>query len=295
MIRVYTTSSTNAEAVEQAAAGKDTTVEILNELDRGALASSLADTAVIVFDLTSPEMNADRVLAALDILDLERVPPILYILADPSEVELITQSVSMLNQDYAFMPLDPRTLSNRLDVLLILGARRKLTMESAITDRLTGLYNRKYYLRRLEEEMYRSRRYDYEIAIHLVEVDFSAPGSKLTEAAGTIVMQQVGAFFKDRLRKSDQVARFKWDSFAVLLPDIVPEDSMLVAKDVKAKLEGLGLKADGLDVQIKVAVSHMMLPQEGIATTADAIAALEDALLVAKTEPEGIAAAANPA
>jgi diguanylate cyclase (GGDEF)-like protein len=103
-------------------------------------------------------------------------------------------------------------------------------------------------------------------------------------------MQEVGEFFKGRLRKSDQVARFKWDSFAVLLPDINADDSLLVAADIKAKIERLPISADGLEIQTRVAVSHMLLPHEKLQTAADAVAALEDALLVAKTEPSGLAA-----
>lgn len=289
MIRVYTTADANAEALRQAAAPKGYAVEVLDSIDRSALSAALGTASILAFDLTSPGMQADKVLAALDILEPERVPPILYLLSDPSEIDLITQSVSLLNQDYAFTPLDPRQLAGRIEVLMLLGARRKLTMESAITDRLTGLYNRKYFLRRLEEEMYRSKRYDYHIGVHLVEVDFAAPGHQLTEQAGTVVMKEVGEFFKGRLRKSDQVSRFKWDSFAVLLPDIPAEDSLLVAKDVKQKVEAMAINADGLDIQTRVNVAHLILPKEGLGTAPEAVAALEDTLLLAKTMPEGVA------
>lgn len=288
MIRVYTTNDTNAEALRQAAAPRSYPLSVFETLDRTELTSSVNDASVIIFDLTSPEFSAERVLAALDLLEPERVPPILYLLSDPAEIELITQSVSLLNQDYAFVPLESRALAGRLEVLLLLGARRKLTMESAITDRLTGLYNRKYFLRRLEEEMYRSKRYDYLIGVQLVEVDFSAPGHELTEQAGTVVMREVGEFFKGRLRKSDQVSRFKWDSFALLLPDINSDDSLLVAKDIKAKLERMELKADGLPIQLRVCIGHMMLPNDDIKEVPAAINALEDALLISKTDPEGV-------
>jgi diguanylate cyclase (GGDEF)-like protein len=289
MIRVYTADATNAEAIRQAVATKGYAVEVFGSIDRAALSAALSDSSILVFDLTSPGIHADAVLAALDILEPERIPPILYLLADPGQIDLITQSVSLLNQDYAFTPLDLHQLSGRIEVLMLLGARRKLTMESAITDRLTGLYNRKYFLRRLEEEMYRSKRYDYVIGVHLVEVDFSAPGHQLTEQAGTVVMKEVGEFFKGRLRKSDQVSRFKWDSFAVLLPDIPAEDSLLVAKDVKQKLEALAVTADSLAIQLRVNIAHLLLPREGIGTAPDAVAALEDSLLIAKTLPEGVA------
>jgi diguanylate cyclase (GGDEF)-like protein len=288
MIRVYTTSKPNADAIQAAAALKGYSVEAFEQIDRAAMAGSLGETDALVFDLTSSATDADKVLAALDILDPDRVPPILYILSDPSEVELITQSISMLNQDYSFMPLDPQALAGRLEILLLLGARRKLTMESAITDRLTGLYNRKYFLRRLEEEMYRSKRYEYQIGVHLVDVDFFSPQGPLTEQAGTVVMQKVGEFFKGRLRKSDQVARFKWDCFAILLPDIVPEDSLAVAKDIKVKVERLSIESDGMPIQTKISIGHAMLPATDLDSVVKVVETLEEELLEAKTSSDGL-------
>jgi len=295
MIRVYTTSKPNADAVQAAAALKNFTVESFELIDRAAMSTALPETEALVFDLTSPGIDADKVLAALDILDPDRVPPILYILSDPGEVELITQSISMLNQDYTFVPLDIQALAGRLEILLLLGARRKLTMESAITDRLTGLYNRKYFLRRLEEEMYRSKRYDYLIGVHLVDVDFFAPTGTLSEEAGTTVMQKVGEFFKGRLRKSDQVARFKWDCFAVLLPDIVAEDSLAVARDIKAKVEKMALECDGLAIQTKVSIGHIMLPSTVLDSVVKVVGALEDQMLEAKADAAGIVTESAPA
>jgi diguanylate cyclase (GGDEF)-like protein len=295
MIRVYTTSKPNADAVQAAAALKNYAVEAFEQIDRAAMSGALGETEALIFDLTSPGIDADKVLAALDILDPDRVPPILYILSDPNAVELITQSISMLNQDYTFVPLDPLALAGRLEILLLLGARRKLTMESAITDRLTGLYNRKYYLRRLEEEMYRSKRYDYQIGVHLVDVDFYSPSGQLSEQAGTVVMQKVGEFFKGRLRKSDQVARFKWDCFAVLLPDISLEDSLAVARDIKAKVERLPLESDGMEIKTKVSIGHAMLPAPELDNVTKVVGMLEDKMLEAKVDESGVAAYAAPA
>jgi diguanylate cyclase (GGDEF)-like protein len=288
MIRVYTTNDAHAAVISAAAEAKGLQAQTHTALDNLELAAAIDDLSVLVFDLTAAAFSTDKVVTALDTLDSERVPPVLYLLGSAADIEVITQSGSIINQDYAFLPLEVPRIAARLEVLKLLGARRKLTMETAITDRLTGLYNRKYFLRRLEEEMYRSVRYGYRVGVLLADVDFDAPGHELTEEAGTVVVKRIADFFKDRLRKSDIVARFKWDDFAFLLPDIAQEDGLAVALDVKRKLERLPVKVEGLDIAIKAAIGYVCLPADGLDTAIDVAAALEDCAFLAKRELSGI-------
>jgi diguanylate cyclase (GGDEF)-like protein len=288
MILAFTTNTAHADGIRAAAAAKGYPVEVKSQPDPEALRRMIGELNVIIFDLTVATLSAEGAMRVLDEFEPERVPPVLYLLASPADIEAITQTGSIVNQDYSFVPVDPVNLAARLEVLKMLGARRRLTLESAITDRLTGLYNRKYFIRRLEEELYRSARYQYNVAIMLAGVDFAARDGRLTEQAGDAVMREIGEFFIGRLRKSDIVARYKWDDFAVLLPDIVPDDGLAVAKDVKAKLESIEVKADGLRIRLHVGMGMVNFPVEGLGTAVDVINALEDCCLKAKTAGAGL-------
>jgi diguanylate cyclase (GGDEF)-like protein len=288
MIRAYTTSNLHAEAVLDAAASKGFEAECVDIIDIDELSSVYEELNVLIFDLTSATFSADAVVKALDSLETDRLPPVLYLLSCPADIEVITEVGSIVNQDYSFVPIETTGLAARLEVLTKLGARRRLTMESAITDRLTGLYNRKYFIRRLEEEMYRAMRYSYNVGVMLVSVDFSAKDGDLTEQASTEVIKAVASFFIGRLRKSDIIARYKWDDYALLLPDISPEDSKLVAEDVKRKVEALDLVADGLDIKIGISVGHVSLPCPGVGTAVELIGILEDCCLEAKASGNGV-------
>jgi diguanylate cyclase (GGDEF)-like protein len=287
MIRAYTTNDSHAEGLKTAAAVKNNQLDIKSSLDADELRGKLDELSVLIFDLTVATLSAEQVMRALDSFEPEKVPPVLYLLASPADIEAITQAGSIINQDYSFVPIEPQNLAARLEVLKMLGARRKLTLESAITDRMTGLFNRKYFIRRLEEELYRSARYQYNVTILLAGVDFAALQGTLTEQAGDAVMHEVGEFFRGRLRKSDIVARYKWDDFAILLPDIPVEDGLAVAKDVKAKLELLQVDADGLQIKLLVSVGVVSFPVDGVSTAIDVIGALEDCTLKAKSVGAG--------
>lgn len=283
MIRVYTKNPDVSDAVKAAAGRKDYPVEVFGGIDPPEFRAAAEELAILVFDLSTPAISTSQVLGLLDALDPDAVPPVLYVLSSPEDIELIAQSGSIHNQDYCFLPLDTAQLAGRLDVLTMLGKRRKLTLETAITDRLTGLYNRKYFLRRLEEEMYRSARYKYSVGVLLASVDFETAGAELTEQTGTVAIQEVAEFLKGRLRKSDIIARFKWDDFAFLLPDITREDSLLVAADVKQKLEQLPITADGDQVKLQVALGHVVLPHDNLASAIEVMEALEECSFKAKT------------
>jgi diguanylate cyclase (GGDEF)-like protein len=289
MIRTYTTNQAIIEAVSTAAKAKGYDSEFYDSIDPAELDASIEDISILIFDLSETGLAAERVMGLLDTLDPELAPPVLYLLASPDNIELIAQAGNIFNQDYSFLPLEPVQLAGRLEVLSLLGKRRKLTLETAIMDRLTGLYNRKYFLRRLEEELYRAARYKYSVGVLMAAIDFSTPDNTLTEQTGTTVIQEISEFLKGRLRKSDIIARFKWDDFAFLLPDISLEDSMLVAQDVRQKLEQLEVSVDDSPVSIKVYIGHALLPIESLSNAVEVVEALEDCIFKAKSNSqEGI-------
>ena len=286
MILTYTRNDAHISAVQDATALKGFQVECFNALDPAVLESRLDRTSVLVFDLTGAAFSIESVVGILDTFDVDVLPPVLYILANPSDIELIADAGSIVNQDYCFIPLEPTGLAARLDVLKRLGDRRKLTMETAITDRLTGLANRKYFLRRVEEELFRTDRYKYLAGAIMVDIDFDCPGYELTETTGTEVMKSIATFLKGRLRKTDIIARYKWDAFAFLLPDIDPADSKAVAIDVQRKVAGLQLEANGHPVLIKPYLGHLIFPVQGLESVVDLVECLEDLCFKAKTSTD---------
>lgn len=283
MIRAYTTNTAHAAGLQAAADSKHFALEIRQTLDLDELRGGLAGLQVLIFDLTAAAFSAESVIHVLDNLESDKVPPVLYLLSSPADIEVIMQAGSIINQDYSFVPIEPTGLASRLEVLNMLGARRKLTLESAITDRLTGLYNRKYFIRRLEEELYRAARYQYNVGILLVEVDFNAGDKEIPEPAGDAVMHEIAEFFRERLRKSDIIARYKWDDVAVLLPDISTDDTVMVARDVKSKLDVLKVDSNGVPLNVSVSLGVICFPVEPLGTAVEVIAELEDCCLKAKS------------
>src|SRR5690606_5321181 len=178
----------------------------------------------------------------------------------------------------------PEQLSPRLQVLHTLGLRRQRSMDTVISDRLTGLYNRKHFLRRLDEAMYRTTRYNNDVGVLLVDIDFEIPGGKLSEATANDLLPQVADFFRDRLRRSDIIARYKWSQIAILLPEINSDDCESLAKDIHRKLQSHNWKSEGHKVAVNPTVSWLLFPVENLSSSIDVMTGLEDCIMHGRGE-----------
>jgi diguanylate cyclase (GGDEF)-like protein len=283
MIRAYTQVEQHAVALREAAAGRGYALEVQAGLERGALLAALPETELLVVDLTRAGGSVLETIRLLDSIGSDDLPPVLYLLGGPGDVATLSSAENIVIQDFTFAPVTAEALATRLDVLLLLGSRRRLALESAITDRLTGLYNRKYFLRRLEEEMYRAQRYGYRVGCILADVDFALTDGELSEDGSSQVIKAIGEYLTGRLRRTDVLARFRFSEFGVLLPDIPVEDSLAVARDLQLKIEALSLSDAGRPVTLRAAVGHLCFPIEGTKTALDVVDRLEDACLQAKS------------
>ena len=88
----------------------------------------------------------------------------------------------------------------------------------AITDPLTGLYNRRYFFKRLQEEISRAQRYGSKFGLLLLDLkDFKKINDNLGHEKGDELLKAFAEKLQRNVRKVDIVARYGGDEFVVLL------------------------------------------------------------------------------
>ncbi|MCA1805624.1 MAG: GGDEF domain-containing protein, partial [Xanthomonadaceae bacterium] len=121
---------------------------------------------------------------------------------------------------------DSRQLSDELTRVRLLS----------LTDELTGLPNRRAFLRRLEDEVARVQRYGFPLSLALIDLDyFKQINDRYGHAAGDEVLSLYSKNILSIFRHHDLVARYGGEEFAVLLPNTDAEGSRRALNKVKKR------------------------------------------------------------
>ncbi|MFW5729196.1 MAG: diguanylate cyclase, partial [Spirochaetota bacterium] len=92
--------------------------------------------------------------------------------------------------------------------------------ELVVRDPLTALYNRRWFVSRLETELERSRRYGHTLSVVLLDIDhFKVVNDTYGHAAGDRVLVVLSELLTHHTRTSDEVARYGGEEFALIMPE----------------------------------------------------------------------------
>ena len=114
---------------------------------------------------------------------------------------------------------------------------QKITMEMAITDGLTGLYNHRYFVKRLAQETKRAKRHGLKMVLAIVDVDdFKLYNDSHGHLKGNKLLQKVSSMMKKHFREVDVLARIGGDEFAIILPHTTPKEAMRAVERFRKKV-----------------------------------------------------------
>jgi diguanylate cyclase (GGDEF)-like protein/PAS domain S-box-containing protein len=130
----------------------------------------------------------------------------------------------------------------------------------AITDPLTELFNRRQFFELARREFYRSRRYNDEMGLIMLDVDdLKLVNDTYGHQAGDQLIQFIGEQCRSQLRQADIPARYAGDEFIIALPGTNLEGSLQVARRIKERIAA-GFTIDSqtvLPVSVSIGVSDL--------------------------------------
>lgn len=135
----------------------------------------------------------------------------------------------------------------------------------AITDSLTGLYNHREFQRKLQEEVERSRRYEHEFSLLMMDIDhFKSLNDTYGHQVGDAILKAVGRLIQEEVRMVNISARYGGEEFAIVLPETSLRNAFLVAERVRKKIfTNRFVLADDRETMVTVSIGVAAYPSDG--------------------------------
>jgi len=173
------------------------------------------------------------------------------------------------------------TFATRLDAaykeLESTNARLK---ETSFKDEVTGLYNRRFFSLRLEEELSRYRRFNHPVSVVLLDLDgFKAVNDEYGHTVGDDTLREVAQILMKHSRGINVVSRYGGDEFAVLLVETSKAGARLYADRIREVVAKYPF-SHGKVITASFGVAS--LPDDEAGTAEDLFRAADEALYTAK-------------
>jgi len=233
------------------------------------------DPDLIVLDVVMEDMDGFAVCRWLKMHSSTRDIPVIMLTAR-GELRDRVEGLHVGADDYIAKPFAPEELEARIFAALRVKAsqselkRRNTQLESmlhhvealAITDPLTGLFNRRRLADVLRREWAVAKRYKNHLAFIMIDIDhFKQFNDSHGHEAGDLVLKEVARSFGACLREVDLAARYGGEEFAILLPQTHKQGALVLAERLRESVRALTLVVS--DKRLSVTASF------GVASEAD--------------------------
>jgi two-component system cell cycle response regulator len=270
-----------------------------------AEAQSLIEDSIelVIASLSMPDADPLRLVSQWRASEATRQVPILLI-AGEGELPRLAKGLDLGATDYLIRPVDRNELlartrtqirRKRLQDRLRENYHRSLSL--ALTDELTGLYNRRYVLAHLAELLARMPEGGTGTAVMMFDIDhFKQVNDRWGHPAGDDVLRELSERTLRQVRSVDLAARIGGEEFVVVMPETNLAGAAVVADRLRLAVADQPFTLQGYDQKLPVTVSI------GVAVTNSSSESLEallkradDALYAAKNGGRNRVVAAPPA
>ena len=172
-----------------------------------------------------------------------------------------------------------RTVADQVAVAVNHAGLFAQIQQQALTDPLTGCYNRRSFEMHLDKEIMMAKRTGQPLSLLMLDLDrFKHLNDSAGHDAGDDALRQLATCFQEELRGVDSAARFGGDEFALILPQAFTEGALIVAERVRARVERIFIPEFG---NLTASIGIASFPAHAL-SRADLFRAADDALYAAK-------------
>jgi diguanylate cyclase (GGDEF)-like protein len=235
---------------------------------------------LILLDIMMPEMDGYEVCRRLKDDPATAGIPVIFVTVRSEETDE-ARGLALGAVDYIGKPFSTPILLARIRTHLKLRGMQLQMERLAVTDELTGCYNRRYFMRQGGIELSRHIRHCRPMALLMLDIDyFKRVNDTCGHAMGDQLLKKVAKTITEDLRKSDIFARIGGEEFAVLLPDTDTEEARHIAERLRVHLH-LPVDEGLWSVSVSIGVAA---PREGDSDLDQILRRTDKALYRAKAE-----------
>jgi two-component system, cell cycle response regulator len=259
---------------------------------------------LIITDWRMPEMDGMALCRALRQTKVGRQLYILMLTGseeDDSQIEAFDAGAD----DYIVKPFRPKILAARVRAcarvyrlqqeiereqdelqrcMSELGVANSKLQHAALTDPLTGIYNRRYAMERLDQEWAAATRSGNPLSCLVIDIDFfKRVNDSYGHDVGDLVLKETAATIRAGLRLSDVICRIGGEEFVVFGPAMDRETARVCAERLRAQVQSTKIEAPcaTIRVTLSIGVAERSASMDG---PADLLKAADQAVYVAKQE-----------
>jgi two-component system cell cycle response regulator len=220
------------------------------------------DFDLLIVSLNLQSEDGLRLCSHLRSNERTRNVPILMV-ANEDDLQRVAHGLEIGAHDYILRPIDRNELRARARTQIRrkrfqerLKANYEMSLSMALTDPLTGLYNRRYFEVHLQKLLLSAHLSRKTLGVLYMDIDhFKAINDSYGHGIGDNVLRIFAQRIRDNLRPFDLVARLGGEEFVAVLPDTSPETAHFVAERLRRAISDVPFNVGAPDGALTVTSS----------------------------------------
>ena len=139
----------------------------------------------------------------------------------------------------------------------------EMVRELSILDGLTGVFVRRHFLERFEEEIRRALKHHFTLSVLMLDIDhFKRYNDEFGHLVGDATLKEVSEILRGSVRNVDIVARYGGEEFAVVIPETREEGALEVAERIRSTVARHSFRVYDEQTKVTVSIGISVFPQD---------------------------------
>ena len=139
----------------------------------------------------------------------------------------------------------------------------EIVRELSIIDGLTGVFVRRHFLERFEEEIKRALKHRFPLTVLMLDIDhFKRYNDEFGHLVGDATLKEVAQIIRANVRNVDIVARYGGEEFVVVIPETRQEGAVEVAERIRSAVARKAFRVYDEETKVTVSIGISIFPED---------------------------------